>query len=99
MDAMDSRALLARNLASLMAKSPDLASQGALSRRSKVAQATIGRILKAESAATVDTLDQLAAAFGLSAWQLVHPKPDLKQSEAAFYATLRRLLDEANGKV
>jgi Helix-turn-helix len=95
---MDARALLARNLAALMAKSPDLMSQGALHRRSKVAQATIGRILRAETAASVDTLDQLAGAFGLSAWQLIHPKPDMKPGEAAFYANLRRLLDEANGK-
>lgn len=97
-EGMESRALLARNLAALMAKSPDLDTQGKVHRRSKVAQATIGRILRKEGGATLDTLDQLAAAFGVSAWQLIHPKPDMKPNEAAFYAQLRRLLDEANNK-
>ena len=95
---MESRALLARNLLALMAKSPDLDTQGKLHRKSKVSQNTIGRIMRQEGSPTVDTLDQLAAAFGLSAWQLIHPKPDMKPGEAAFYAQLRRLLEEANGK-
>lgn len=95
---MDSRAVLAKNLAALMEKSVDLDTQGKLHRRSKVAQATIGRILKAETSATVDTLDQLAAAFGVSPWALLHPHPDMKPGELDFYAKLRALLDEANGK-
>ena len=81
-----------------MAKSPDLTTQGALHRRSKVAQSTIDRILGRESAATVDTLDQLAGAFGLASWQLIHPQPSLTKDEAEFYARLRALLGEAQSK-
>lgn len=98
MQDMDSRALLARNLKTMMERSPDLKSQGALHRRSKVAQSTIDRILGAEVSATLDVLDKLAGAFGLTGWQLIHPKPDIREGEAAFYAKLRTLLDQANGK-
>lgn len=92
-----SRALLAKNLREFMAKSPDLSSQPKLKRRSGISQATIGRILRAEIDAKVDTVDALARAFGLSGWQLLHPKPDVKAAEAEFYAKLRGLLDEAKG--
>ena len=98
MGSMESRARLAKNLSALMEKSPDLSTQGALHRRSKVAQSTIGRILSCETSPTVDTLDQIAGAFGLSSWQLIHPKPDMKPGEAEFYAQLRRLLDETTPK-
>lgn len=97
-DPMDSRKLLAKNLAALMARSPDLSTQGKLHRKSKVAQATIGRALRGETGATLDTLDALAAAFGVSPWTLIHPNPDVKQSEAALYSKLRELLDQANGR-
>lgn len=95
---LDSRKLLARNLADFMQKSPDLKTQGALHRKSTVAQATIGRILRCEVDATVDTVDKLARAFGLDGWILLHPKPDLKAHEGEFYAKLRKLLNEVNGR-
>jgi len=71
MDDQASRFAVARNLLALMEerawKQTDLAG------RSGVGQSTISAILRREKAASVDTLDRIAAAFGLAAWQLLMP--------------------------
>ena len=66
----------------------------ALGRRSGVAQATIGRILRGEVAATVDTIESLAKALGVAPHLLVHPDPRFAATEAEFYSRLRGLISE-----
>ena len=72
------RAVLRQNLKALMAATKDgPKTQGALFRKSGVAQATIGRILtgKGENA-RIETVDRLANAYGLQGWQLMVPGMD-----------------------
>lgn len=77
--------------------------QSDLHRRSGVAQSTIGRILadKGENA-RIETLERIAKAYGLQAWQLlipgVNPKnpPMLRvagEVEKALYARLEDALE------
>lgn len=61
-----SRQLLANNLRFLMSCHPDLDNQRKLSDRSRVGQTTIGRILRCETDAGVDTVMELAKCFRLS---------------------------------
>jgi transcriptional regulator with XRE-family HTH domain len=81
-----SRQILAENLARAMARSADMQNNLALARRAKVGNSHIGRILKQESAATVDMLDALAAALGLQPWEL------LTDSEATREAALKKIM-------
>jgi len=67
------RIVLAHNLKTLMAGEDDAGSQSALKRRSGVSQATIGRIERMEVDARIDTVQQIACAYGLEAWQLLVP--------------------------
>lgn len=68
------RNVLSHNLRALMAAHLELTSQSALHKRSRVAQATIGRILgpRGENA-RIETVERLARAFGLEGWQLLVP--------------------------
>lgn len=74
------RQTLAANLRYLM----DLEhlSETKLAKRSGVAQRTINDILNQKSSATLDTVQALAAAFGLNLWHLIMPNlpDDLKKS-------------------
>lgn len=72
------RKILADNVAKLMASRPDLDSQQKLRRKAggKLGQATISRILRCESAATIDNIQAIAEAFGMDAWQLLVPGLD-----------------------
>lgn len=45
--------------------------QTELASKAGVAQATIGRILNCDAAATIETVAQLAGAYGLEAWQIM----------------------------
>jgi transcriptional regulator with XRE-family HTH domain len=65
------RITLARNLAALMERRPDLDTQQKVAARAKIGQTTIGRVLRAEAAATVDLIDKLAKAFNVSPDSLV----------------------------
>lgn len=58
------RRIVATNLKQWMDNTSDLDKQSKLATRSGVAQSHIGRILRQESSATVDILDQLSRAFG-----------------------------------
>lgn len=93
----NSRTILSENLALLMAHNK--MGQMELSRRSKVAQATIGRILRSESAATVDVLDDISKVFGLHTWQLFVETLDpsnppvlreLNEKEREFYERIKQ---------
>ena len=64
--------VLRSNLLCLMSATHGPKTQGELHRKSKVAQATIGRILGAKgNNATIETVDRLAKAYGLQGWQLL----------------------------
>lgn len=70
-ETVDMKAILASNLrAQLKARNWG---QQELHRRSTVAQSTIGRILRRETAADVETIGQLAKALGLQPWVLLVP--------------------------
>lgn len=69
--------MLAQNLKALLEHKDGPKSQSELFRKSKVAQATIGRILGEEGEnARIETIDKLAKAFGLEGWQLLVPGMD-----------------------
>ncbi len=71
------RTVLAQNLKALMARKDGPRSQSELFRKSKVAQATIGRILsEGGENARIETVDKLASAYGLEGWQLLVPGMD-----------------------
>lgn len=86
---------LAVNLRSIMRKQH--LTQMALKTKSGIAQATIGRILREDSAADIDTLDAIAKACAMQPWQLLVPglDPDnppilpLSTQEQALYERLR----------
>lgn len=68
------RDVLAENLRALKTADGTEESQSSLHRRSGVAQATIGRILsKGGENARIETVEKLAKAYGLRAWQLLIP--------------------------
>lgn len=89
----DSVYVLAQNLRALMARTPDLDSQPKVAARSGVGQRTVGRILLGQVAATIDTLDALANAFGMSAWELLDPTLSTRPSVDEFNRRMRDLLD------
>jgi hypothetical protein len=65
--------LLATNLKTLMGKTPELSTQKAVGERAHVDQKTISRMLSASNAATISNVEQVAKAFRLEAWQMLHP--------------------------
>lgn len=81
----DLKHLLARNLQTLMDMSSDVRSQNALAKRSGVAQTTISNYLNPDSYIGYPKLDKiecLAQAFGLEAWNLLHPTMGDKEISA-----------------
>lgn len=92
------RSLVGANISRLMQSRPKLNSNPKLGARSGIGIATISRIINGETAATLDTLSRLAAAFDLAPWQLLVPNldatnPQILQSispkEADLYKRLR----------
>lgn len=82
-------------------------SQLALAKKSGVAQATIGRILRQETSATIETVADLAHAFGLESWQLMVAGMDpdnppvlvpISKAERALYDGLKAAMKEASGQ-
>jgi transcriptional regulator with XRE-family HTH domain len=67
----DIRRAVAVNLTRLMAAVPHLSTQEKLAARTGLGAGTIGRVRKAEVAATVDTLDAIARAFHIKVRDLV----------------------------
>ncbi len=75
---MDTRTIVAANLQALMDQAADnkqyhLATQNQLAKVSGVGQKTISAILAKDQATGIDTLQKLAQAFKLQAWQLLVP--------------------------
>lgn len=66
-----SRQILANNLKFLMSYYPDLGTQPKLEAKSGVGQTTIGRILRNETEAKIDTVLELAKAFRLGVGDLL----------------------------
>lgn len=95
------RQVLAQNLKGLMETKHGPQTQTDLSTRAGVAQSTIGRILNCEVAATIETVSDLAGAYGLQAWQLMvagmNPSnpPVLMPVSAQEKALYERLLNAA----
>jgi transcriptional regulator with XRE-family HTH domain len=94
------RAVLARNLKAVMGTKKGPTSQLALAKASGVAQATIGRILREETGASIETVADLAKAYDLEAWQLMVAGMDptnppvlqpVSKSERALYERLKLL--------
>ncbi|MCC7173280.1 MAG: hypothetical protein IT459_22720 [Planctomycetes bacterium] len=93
------RRTLAANLERLMDQYADLNSSPKLEAKSHVKLATINRIRRCETGATLDTLDALAGAFDLQPWQLLVPdmQPDnppvltaVSDAEKALYERLAK---------
>lgn len=99
------RAILARNLQALMRTKSGPKSQMGLGKRSGVAQATIGRILRQETAASIETVDDLAKAYGLQGWQLMVAGMDptnppvlqaVTKEERALYERLKAAVEDVS---
>lgn len=85
MDPRSITRILADNLKRLMDEHPDVrGNESALSRRSKVPQTVIGYMLspdtraptkKGLSSPKLDSIDRVARALGVQAWQLIYPDP------------------------
>ena len=84
-----SRVDWSRAIAMIMASSKHLQTQTALSRKSGVAQSTIGRILRREVDPQAGNLERLANAFGMSLSRLA----DLEPGDAALDDVVLRLDD------
>lgn len=100
----DLRELLAINLKTLMSLSPDCKSQLALSRRSKVAQTTIGNYINQSYPGypNLEKVEMLAHAFGLEAWNLLHHtmgNTEISTQEIALYRRMRKTFNEMGVKL
>jgi len=69
MKKLTSKEVLAINLRALMNKNEH--TEGYVHRKTGIAQSTVGRILKCESSATLESIDSLAKLYGLLPWQLL----------------------------
>jgi transcriptional regulator with XRE-family HTH domain len=69
------RRVIADRLRELMAASTDLDTQVKVSRRAGLSQSTVARILSADSAATADSIANLAHAFGVPPASLLMGDP------------------------
>lgn len=68
---MNLRNVLALRLRELMDAKPDLDTQAKLAKRAKVSQSTVNRIIDKQSSATVDTIEALSKAFGVTPSELL----------------------------
>jgi transcriptional regulator with XRE-family HTH domain len=86
---MKAKTILADNLSRAMKLgSVKTRSQLGLKTASGVAQATIGRILRSETDATIDTVQALARALDLEGWHLLVPDLDPKNPPSLKKMTL-----------
>lgn len=66
--------VLADNLNLLVAEGRNaLTSQPKIAEKAKVGQRTVGRAMKGQVSTTIASIEGIAEAFKLSAWQLLHP--------------------------
>jgi plasmid maintenance system antidote protein VapI len=80
------RQILARNLQAAMETSPGVDTQMTLAKRAGIGQSHISRILRGESAATIDVIAALAEALNIQPWEL------LANDEATRQAALEKML-------
>jgi len=78
----DVQAVLAANLAALMAITPELDSQVKLAKKARLNQTTVSRILSCRNACSVANLQKLAAAFKVAPWTLLIPGFDPRDPPA-----------------
>ena len=74
---MSTAEILSDNIASLMADR-QITSDAQLGKLATIDQKSIWRIRNRDQSPTVDTLEKLASAFGLQAWQMLIPNLDPK---------------------
>lgn len=77
---MNARELLAKNFKKLRDATPGLSAPKDIVNSGAATNGTIGRINKMESGPSIDTVDQLAAAYGLQAWQMLVPTLEARAS-------------------
>jgi hypothetical protein len=70
------RVTLAENLRRLMDAHPDLDTIKKVVRRGGGSNGTVGRMLQGDTSARIDAVSDVAAIFGLEAWQLLVPNLD-----------------------
>lgn len=104
-DTSTTRHTVAKNLNALMAHHLDLDSNPKLSKRSKVGLGTVSRMRTAAVDVTIDTLEKVAFAFDLQAWQLLVPDlspqdppmlRDIPPAEEELYRRLRAAIKSAD---
>jgi len=97
-----SRKILADNLRALIEK--DGSNIRAWSLKNGLQQRNIDRIVKAQSAATIDTLDEIASAAGVASWHLLiedldsesPPKLAVSAEELKLFERLQKLATPKN---
>lgn len=92
------RLVLARRLARLMDSTPALDTQVKLATASGLAQSTIGRILRADVAVSIDNLEAIADAFGLEVRDLLHEK-QIESEDVGGTPTYDSLPDQERAKI
>ena len=93
-----SRQVLAENVAALRQRRPDLGGLRAWSKKFKVGEATLHRILHADAAIKLDAIEAVARGFGIAPWMLLVPELDpdnLPVSLSAAERDLYRRLQQA----
>ena len=93
-----SRKILAENIKAMIEK--EGLTVNAWAKRHGLQQKQIDRIVKSENAASIDTLDEIAAVLGLMTWQLLvvdldlsnPPKIAVTETELKLYERLRVLV-------
>ncbi len=96
-----SAVVLAQNVNALMAHSPEFASNPTLGKKAGLAPSAISRLRNGHNA-TLETIDKVAAVFGLQSWHLLLPGLDVQNppvvqisaKEAELYRKLRELVKE-----
>lgn len=80
------RQIVARNLRRAMERNPSCDTQTALAKRAGIGQSHVSRILRGESAATLDLLAAMAEALNIQPWEL------LADEEATRQAAIEKML-------
>ncbi|WP_197422918.1 helix-turn-helix domain-containing protein [Burkholderia sp. ABCPW 14] len=84
MKKIDIRQVLAQRLQSLMALDPSLDTQVKVAARAKIAQSTVGRILRAEVYAQLAQVQSLAEAFRVSTASLLSDDGDTQNAQLMY---------------
>lgn len=88
---------LSENLKALMKADKQLTSDAKVAKKAGIDQKTVWRMVNEANSASIKSVSRVAAAFGLSAWQILVPGLDpnnlpvvtMTEAERAFYARLK----------